>query len=310
MAEAFKSSCEAELTHNERRSAHAGFWRGRAEVDRAAAAWIRWCHTARPHLALGGIAPRQAENPHATTRQEGRRLAPLPAEPRPRHVDGSGRGGCVVMEDSVGSCRRTAGTALFGPGRVRLAVGVDSGGRLTVVVRSWTGEDCIGAGKTVHWGRRRVIGVGNDALGQVINLPQCGLTCPNAANVPRCDSRRPGGRGARDGDRPSILAMRAWHNPDSSTALIAARSSILKGRRQPHPTPLNQENYLYPMAPPPGGRLPFESMTSLAQRPWSCPDRCTFQYKTPPRRDGRPYGRGSAPRSYSYPPGAMGWPPL
>ena len=74
------------------------------------------------------------------------------------------------------------------------------------VVRSWRGEDphwdrqpyncgrrqCI-------WGRQRVIGVGNGALGQVNNLPQCGLTCPNAANVPQCDSRRPGGRGARDG---------------------------------------------------------------------------------------------------------------
>ena len=31
------------------------------------------------------------------------------------------------------------------------------------------------------------IGVGNGALGQVINLPQCGLTCPNAT------------RGAREG---------------------------------------------------------------------------------------------------------------
>ena len=183
----------------------------------------------------------------------------------------------------------------------------------------------------MHWGRRRVIGVGNGALGQVNNLPQCGLTCPNAANVPRCDSRRPGGRGARatgsvlyrsgahptrergarGGDRPSVLAMRAWHNPDSSPAPIAARSSILKGRRKPHPTPLNQENRLHPMTPPPGGRdFPFESTASLAKRPWSCPDRCTFQYTTPPRRDGRPYGRGSAPRSYSYPPGVMGWPPL
>ena len=56
MAEALKSSCKGELIHNERRSAHAGFWRGRAEADGAAAAWIRWCHTARPHLALDGIA--------------------------------------------------------------------------------------------------------------------------------------------------------------------------------------------------------------------------------------------------------------
>ena len=34
-------------------------------------------------------------------------------------------------------------------------------------------------GRGAHWGRLRVIGVGNDALGQVNNLPQCGLTCPN-----------------------------------------------------------------------------------------------------------------------------------
>mgnify|MGYP001679395221 CR=1 FL=1 len=92
------------------------------------------------------------------------------------------------------------------------------------VVRSWRGEDphwdrqrVIGAGNGAfgvgngawgyavgHWGRQRVIGAGNGAfgvgngpLGQVNNLPQCGLTCPNAANVPQCDSRRPGGRGAR-----------------------------------------------------------------------------------------------------------------
>ena len=44
------------------------------------------------------------------------------------------------MEGSVGSCRRNAGTVLFGPGRVRLAVGVGSGGRLAVVVRSGMGE--------------------------------------------------------------------------------------------------------------------------------------------------------------------------
>lgn len=89
-----------------------------------------------PPLSAGRHRPTTSREPHATTRQEGRRLAPLPAKPRARHVDGSGCGGCMVMEGSVGSCRRTAGTALFGPGRVRLAVGVGSGGRLAVVVRS------------------------------------------------------------------------------------------------------------------------------------------------------------------------------
>ena len=37
-----------------------------------------------------------------------------------------------------------------------------------------------------HWGRQRVIGVGNGALEQVNSLPQCGLACPNTT------------RGARD----------------------------------------------------------------------------------------------------------------
>ena len=181
----------------------------------------------------------------------------------------------------------------------------------------------------MHWGRRRVIGVGNDALGQVINLPQCGLTCPNAANVPRCDSRRPGGRGARatgsvlyrsgahptrergarGGDRPSVLAMRAWHNPDSSPAPIAARSSILKGRRKPHPTPLNQESRLHPMTPPPGGRdFPLKVRHRLQNG--LGPALTGALSNTQLHHDGMAalMGRGSAPRGYSYPPGVMGWP--
>ena len=40
--------------------------------------------------------------------------------------------------------------------------------------------------------------------------------------------------------------MRAWHNPDSSPAPIAARSSILKGRRQPTPNPSQPGNRLTP----------------------------------------------------------------
>ena len=49
-----------------------------------------------------------------------------------------------------------------------------------------------------------------------------------------------------DGDRPSTLAMRAWHNPDSSPAPITARSSILKGRRQPTPNPSQPGKLLTP----------------------------------------------------------------
>ena len=34
------------------------------------AAWVHWYNTCRPHLALGGITPQQAENQHTTTRKE------------------------------------------------------------------------------------------------------------------------------------------------------------------------------------------------------------------------------------------------
>ena len=34
------------------------------------AAWIHWYNTRRPHLALSGITPQQAENQHTTTRKE------------------------------------------------------------------------------------------------------------------------------------------------------------------------------------------------------------------------------------------------
>ena len=33
------------------------------------AAWVHWYNTRRPHLALGGITPQQAENQHTTTRK-------------------------------------------------------------------------------------------------------------------------------------------------------------------------------------------------------------------------------------------------
>ena len=46
-----------------------GPWLDRCEVERATAAWVHWYNTRRPHLALGGITPQQAENQHATTRK-------------------------------------------------------------------------------------------------------------------------------------------------------------------------------------------------------------------------------------------------
>ncbi|EJF45922.1 hypothetical protein HMPREF1317_0611 [Schaalia georgiae F0490] len=50
--------------------------------------------------------------------------------------------------------------------------------RAQVIGRCWA-VTLSGAGVRPYWGGRRVIGAGNGALGQVINLPQCGLTCPN-----------------------------------------------------------------------------------------------------------------------------------
>ena len=47
-----------------------GPWRDRCEVERETAAWVPWYNTRRPHLALGGITPQQAENQHTTTRKE------------------------------------------------------------------------------------------------------------------------------------------------------------------------------------------------------------------------------------------------
>lgn len=183
---ALNALCEGGLIHNERRSVRAGLWRDRAEAGKATAARVHWCDSARPRLALGGAVLKQAQSQHAATRRKAaynHKTQGLAG--RRKRVRGR-----VVMEGSVASCCGAAGSD---------------------VVRSWRGEDphwdrqpynygrrqCIWGRQRCVWGRHRVIGVGNSALGQVNYLPQCGLTCPNAANVPQCDSRRPGGRGAR-----------------------------------------------------------------------------------------------------------------
>ena len=70
LAEALNSLYKAELIDNEARPGYAGPWRDRSEVERETAAWVHWYNTRRPHLALGGITPQQAENQHTTTRKE------------------------------------------------------------------------------------------------------------------------------------------------------------------------------------------------------------------------------------------------
>ena len=70
LAEALNSLYKAELIDNEARPGYAGPWRDRREVEHETAAWVHWYNTRRPHLALGGITPQQAENQHTTTRKE------------------------------------------------------------------------------------------------------------------------------------------------------------------------------------------------------------------------------------------------
>ena len=56
-----------------------------------------------------------------------------------------------------------------------------------------------------------------------------------------------------DGDRPSILAIRTWHNPDSSLTPTTARPHALKKDDNPHPSPQ------------PGNRLtPYDTTLALS----------------------------------------------
>ena len=70
----------------------------------------------------------------------------------------------------------------------------------------------------------------------------------------------------------SVITLAKWRYPFENSASLAKQPTASTRR----------------------GRLPFESTASLAKRPRPCPDRRTFQCETPPRRDGRPYSRGSA----------------
>ena len=47
-----------------------GPWRDQCDVERETSTCVHWCNTSRPHLALGAIAPQQAENQHAITRKK------------------------------------------------------------------------------------------------------------------------------------------------------------------------------------------------------------------------------------------------
>ena len=47
-----------------------GPWRDQCDVERETSTFVHWCNTSRPHLALGAIAPQQAENQHEITRKK------------------------------------------------------------------------------------------------------------------------------------------------------------------------------------------------------------------------------------------------
>ena len=47
-----------------------GPWHDQCDVERETSTCVHWCNTSRPHLALGAIAPQQAENQHAITRKK------------------------------------------------------------------------------------------------------------------------------------------------------------------------------------------------------------------------------------------------
>ena len=70
LAEALNSIYKAELIYNKARPGYTGPWRDQREVERETSAWVHWYNTSRPHLALGGITPQQAENQHTPTRKK------------------------------------------------------------------------------------------------------------------------------------------------------------------------------------------------------------------------------------------------
>ena len=105
-------------------------------------------------------------------------------------------------------------------------------------------------------------------------------------------------RCARDGS--------CFHSDASGFTALPRFASAITLAKWRHPFENSASLAKQPTASTRRARLPFESTASLAKRPRPCPDRRTFQCETPPRWDGRPYSRGSAPRSCSYPPGVTG----
>ena len=105
-----------------------------------------------------------------------------------------------------------------------------------------------------HQGRIRVIGAGYGSLGQVNNLPQCGLTCPNGyfpAPMPSAGlgSALPEARCAR---------LHPAHRTETTTAGTRGAHSRTRptGPRRPPPEPEAPTAAPGPRASEPGRRAP------------------------------------------------------
>ena len=156
-------------------------------------------------------------------------------------------------------------------------------------------------GRGAHWGRLRVIGVGNDALGQVNNLPQCGLTCPNgcfpapmrlaAPGRMSCARRRTCSRS----DTGAVGSFSAAEPPFSQhcrpacgplspcAALWWAVSTAVPVRR----AQFSQRYHAFAALPHFASviilakrRYPFENSASLVKRPGRLPRGCGSPLKT------------------------------
>ena len=120
-------------------------------------------------------------------------------------------------------------------------------------------------------------------MGQVNSLPQCGLTCSNAANLPQCDPRRPGGRGARAaGAVFTAVPPRPWASEPGHAALWAVSTAVPVRRAQ-----FSQRYHAFTALPRFASvitlakrRYPFENSASLVKRPGCLPRGCGFPLKT------------------------------
>ena len=145
----------------------------------------------------------------------------------PGRAQRGGCAGCIWGERGGSGAVGRSGVGV--PGVFGVGAGPGGGGRCADRGGYWA----IGGGHgpalgqvAVHWGRLRRIGVGYGALGQVNNLPQCGLTCPSrwfptpvrARAVPPTDGWSGNGRSPR----PATWRVCRVEPPNASPAFGAS----------------------------------------------------------------------------------------